>query len=288
MPRCEAKKKDGKRCTRTVGQGVHFCPVHQKQNEAGEIHEETSVEAFEEALEEITEEAAVLNVDLPFPNPLFDSPNSNDDDSTTITDGLKAQNLELQGLLTSQQNELTVLMNKFNDQNINLETLQMENAKLLDCIKTLKKENLLLLDAQQQKATMATIAVNTQEVAAGADTNELMNEIETLKEKVKLLEEENKAIKTTKTKGKRQPKDIEYLAKFVYYHKLKTDAKLVQDIRDKLVKADVNLKKTVKGKEQEVIPWMILKQYTDKLYADLEQTAKKAVLDETKSKYNLE
>ena len=282
MPRCEAKKKDGKRCTKTVGQGVHFCPVHQKQTgEVGEMmHEEASLEAFEEALEEImsdiTAEAVALDVSLPFPNPLFDSPTStNEDDSTTVTDGLKAQNLELQGLLTSQQNELTALLNKYNDQSINMETLQMENAKLLDCIKTLKKENLLLLDAQQQTATMATIAVNTEE-------------IETLKEKIKLLEEENKALKTVKPKGKRQPKDIQYLAKFVYYHKLKTDANLVQEVKEKLVKADVNLKKTVKGKEQDVIPWMIVKQITDELYAGLDPAAKKAVLDETKAKYNLE
>jgi hypothetical protein len=282
MPRCEAKKKDGKRCTKTVGQGVHFCPVHQNQNEVEEIHE---VEAFEEALEEImsdiTAEAVALDVSLPFPNPLFESPN--EDDSTTVTDGLKAQNLELQGLLTSQQNELTVLLNKYNDQSINLETLQMENAKLLDCIKTLKKENLLLLDAQQQKA-------NTEDIDAPDSTSGLLAEIETLKEKVKMLEQENNSLMaTTKPKkGKRQPKDIQYLAKFVYYHKLKTDAKLVQEVKEKLVKADVSLKKTVKGKEQDVIPWMIVKQITDELYAGLDPAAKKVVLDETKAKYNLE
>jgi hypothetical protein len=104
------------------------------------------------------------------------------------------------------------------------------------------------------------------------------------------LETENNQLKNQvkATKSKKQPKDIAYLAKFVLYHRLKDNDEILQTIGNRLKAADVSLKKMVKGKEVEVIPWMIIKQYADAEYAKMSAEDKEELHNATKLKYDIE
>lgn len=288
MPRCEGRNTDGKRCSRTVAKGVHYCSTHKESCQDKHSLDDASLEVFEEALDdimtEISKEAAMMDVVLPFPVP--GSPNTSTwtpdtDDLMKMIDDLKARNLELEKQTADQAGKMVTMENKFNDQALNFQTFEMENKKLIQVINTLKKENMLLTEAQDKMTTQTEYATKI---------DELENTIISLKEKVQALELENDKLKSDKptkkdSKAKRTPKDIEYLAKFVLYQRLKKDDNLITDIRSKLADAKVPIKKNAKGEES--IPWMIIKQYTDIRYEQLTDDQKSELRNATKAKYGL-
>lgn len=114
--------------------------------------------------------------------------------------------------------------------------------------------------------------IGTDPIAAVID-----NEIEMMKTKIKEMKEELKMLKTIK---KSQNTKIQTKAKWLFYHAHKGNESIQEEITKKLVASGLAV--AYKNKKEIMIPYMMIKQYTDNVYMQLSEEAKKPYMEEAR------
>lgn len=261
MPRCIAKKKDGKRCTKNSCDDSEYCKQHHDMLNAHD----------EEVVDVVADETPIMedfhDVDVIPSTPVLE------DTQDAILEELQHRINQLIKVNDELEKNNNILEGLYNDVKMVKDKHSQTISELLAEIKTEKtNHNSLKKTHDKLKATKERQSTTIKE----------------LKEEIKILKSDND---TNKPKKKREYKNVDFLAKFVLYHMMKEDEAVVKELHDKLSTLGLILKKQVKVGdtvvEKDIIPWMYIKHCADMKFSTMNEEEKHALLEKTKEKYGI-
>jgi hypothetical protein len=251
MPRCEGRKVDGKRCTKTVANGVTHCSVHK-------IHRVDSFDVFEEALDKMMDEvnqiAQDMNVIVPY-DTFVDVP----DPPADVIPETPVDVPETPVIVP----EISVDVVKTETPVDVPETPVIFPETPVDVVKT-----------ETPVDVVNTIIVDHQNVGTNTDQCDLQKEIDILRALNEALNTEITKMKEDNTpkKRKRQIKNKHWWAKLVWYHVVKKDASVISDL-----KTELNCDK---------VHWRCIKKYADEQYEAMTENEKEQWIRAAYIKYD--